>query len=135
MSAVSSDHPRARTDITASADHRHGNGETGTIGHQGGQHSHEPPADADFGPNEWLVDELYQRYLADPQTVDPAWWNFFADYKPDAAAAAGLGRAEVTAQAEAAEPAVGAQATGAQATGTEATGTEAAGAAGGRRPS
>src|SRR5262249_30267435 len=39
----------------------------------------------DFGPNEWLVDELYQRYLADPGSVDRAWWNFFADYPPAAA--------------------------------------------------
>ncbi len=38
---------------------------------------------ADFGPNEWLVDELYQRYQADPSSVDRAWWNFFADYRPE----------------------------------------------------
>ncbi|MGH3157156.1 MAG: 2-oxoglutarate dehydrogenase E1 subunit family protein, partial [Streptosporangiaceae bacterium] len=37
---------------------------------------------ADFGTNEWLVDELHERYLADPSSVDPAWWNFFADYHP-----------------------------------------------------
>ncbi|HEV2377407.1 MAG TPA: multifunctional oxoglutarate decarboxylase/oxoglutarate dehydrogenase thiamine pyrophosphate-binding subunit/dihydrolipoyllysine-residue succinyltransferase subunit [Streptosporangiaceae bacterium] len=42
----------------------------------------EAAADKDFGPNEWLVDELYQRYLADPGSVDMAWWSFFADYKP-----------------------------------------------------
>ena len=40
------------------------------------------PANADFGTNEWLVDELYQQYLADPASVDRAWWSFFADYKP-----------------------------------------------------
>jgi len=39
-------------------------------------------AGTDFGPNEWLVDELYQRYQADPGSVDRAWWNFFADYHP-----------------------------------------------------
>jgi multifunctional 2-oxoglutarate metabolism enzyme len=37
---------------------------------------------ADFGPNQWLVDELYQRYLTDPGSVDQAWWSFFADYHP-----------------------------------------------------
>ncbi|MEU8699688.1 multifunctional oxoglutarate decarboxylase/oxoglutarate dehydrogenase thiamine pyrophosphate-binding subunit/dihydrolipoyllysine-residue succinyltransferase subunit [Streptomyces sp. NPDC048680] len=37
---------------------------------------------AAFGPNEWLVDEIYQQYLQDPNTVDRAWWDFFADYKP-----------------------------------------------------
>src|SRR5215469_10958593 len=47
---------------------------------------------ADFGPNEGLVEELYQRYQADPDSVDQAWWNFFADYRPEqpvATAAAG----------------------------------------------
>ncbi|MGW0809572.1 multifunctional oxoglutarate decarboxylase/oxoglutarate dehydrogenase thiamine pyrophosphate-binding subunit/dihydrolipoyllysine-residue succinyltransferase subunit [Nonomuraea sp. NPDC002799] len=38
---------------------------------------------ASFGQNEWLVDELYQKYLQDPESVDKAWWNFFADYNPD----------------------------------------------------
>jgi 2-oxoglutarate decarboxylase len=37
---------------------------------------------SDFGPNEWLVEEMYQRYLDDPSTVDPAWHEFFADYRP-----------------------------------------------------
>ncbi|MDP4906000.1 MAG: multifunctional oxoglutarate decarboxylase/oxoglutarate dehydrogenase thiamine pyrophosphate-binding subunit/dihydrolipoyllysine-residue succinyltransferase subunit [Candidatus Nanopelagicales bacterium] len=35
-----------------------------------------------FGPNEWLVDEIYQQYLTDRASVDPAWWDFFADYSP-----------------------------------------------------
>ncbi len=37
---------------------------------------------ADFGPNEWLVYEIYQQYLQDPGSVDPAWEEFFADYRP-----------------------------------------------------
>ncbi|MBV9092597.1 MAG: multifunctional oxoglutarate decarboxylase/oxoglutarate dehydrogenase thiamine pyrophosphate-binding subunit/dihydrolipoyllysine-residue succinyltransferase subunit [Streptosporangiaceae bacterium] len=41
---------------------------------------------ADFGANEWLVEELYQRYLADPASVDRAWWSFFADYPQQAPA-------------------------------------------------
>ncbi|MGZ4625160.1 MAG: multifunctional oxoglutarate decarboxylase/oxoglutarate dehydrogenase thiamine pyrophosphate-binding subunit/dihydrolipoyllysine-residue succinyltransferase subunit, partial [Kineosporiaceae bacterium] len=40
------------------------------------------PSHAEFGPNEWLVDELHERYLADKNSVDPAWWEFFADYQP-----------------------------------------------------
>src|SRR5215475_5076184 len=44
---------------------------------------------ADFGPNEWIVDDMYQRYLADPDSVDAAWHEFFADYKPVADASAG----------------------------------------------
>lgn len=39
---------------------------------------------AAFGANEWLVDEIYQQYLQDPNSVDRAWWDFFADYKPGA---------------------------------------------------
>ncbi|WP_033212073.1 multifunctional oxoglutarate decarboxylase/oxoglutarate dehydrogenase thiamine pyrophosphate-binding subunit/dihydrolipoyllysine-residue succinyltransferase subunit [Kitasatospora phosalacinea] len=52
-----------------------------------------------FGPNEWLVDEIYQQYLQDPASVDRAWWDFFADYKPGT---------EVTPVTQAATP-VGAQ--------------------------
>ena len=37
---------------------------------------------AGFGTNEWLVEEMYQQYLADPDSVDAAWHEFFADYKP-----------------------------------------------------
>jgi 2-oxoglutarate decarboxylase len=37
---------------------------------------------AEFGTNVWLVDEIYQQYLADKNSVDPAWWDFFADYSP-----------------------------------------------------
>ncbi len=35
-----------------------------------------------FGPNEWLVDEIYEQFLADRASVDPAWWEFFEDYTP-----------------------------------------------------
>ncbi|MDM8083825.1 multifunctional oxoglutarate decarboxylase/oxoglutarate dehydrogenase thiamine pyrophosphate-binding subunit/dihydrolipoyllysine-residue succinyltransferase subunit [Cellulomonas cellasea] len=38
---------------------------------------------ADFGANEWLVDELYEQYLQDKNAVDPAWWEFFEGYKPE----------------------------------------------------
>ncbi len=53
------------------------------------------PADG-FGQNEWMVDEIYHQYLADRNSVDPAWWDFFADYKPSErmptpAGAAGVG--------------------------------------------
>ena len=37
-----------------------------------------------FGPNEWLVDEMYEKFLQDPQSVDPAWHEFFADYSKTA---------------------------------------------------
>ena len=48
-------------------------------------------ANSAFGANEWLVDELYEQYLQDRHSVDPAWWDFFADYVPsDPARAAAL---------------------------------------------
>ncbi len=40
-----------------------------------------------FGPNEWLVDEMYERFLADPNSVDAAWGEFFSDYTPNGSAA------------------------------------------------
>ncbi|MBY8882655.1 2-oxoglutarate dehydrogenase E1 subunit family protein, partial [Actinacidiphila acidipaludis] len=71
----------------------------------------EGPA-AGFGPNEWLVDEIYQQYLQDPNSVDRAWWDFFADYKPDGSAApaapAGQGGASGAAARAKADPAAGA---------------------------
>ncbi|MEW2255499.1 multifunctional oxoglutarate decarboxylase/oxoglutarate dehydrogenase thiamine pyrophosphate-binding subunit/dihydrolipoyllysine-residue succinyltransferase subunit [Streptomyces sp. NPDC047869] len=71
---------------------------------------------AAFGPNEWLVDEIYQQYLQDPNSVDRAWWDFFADYKPGAPAAsatagtAAAGAAGTTTPAPQAQPAALAQA-------------------------
>ncbi len=35
-----------------------------------------------FGSNEWLVDELYEQFIADRNSVDPAWWDFFDGYAP-----------------------------------------------------
>jgi multifunctional 2-oxoglutarate metabolism enzyme len=37
---------------------------------------------AAFGANEWLVDEMYEQYQRDPDSVDKAWWAFFKDYTP-----------------------------------------------------
>ena len=34
-----------------------------------------------FGPNAWLVDDMYDRFLADPSSVAPSWQEFFADYQ------------------------------------------------------
>ncbi len=35
--------------------------------------------ETDFGPNEWLVDEMYDRFLDDPTSVDEAWRQLFKD--------------------------------------------------------
>ena len=32
---------------------------------------------AAFGANEWLVEEMYERWQADPNSVDAAWLEFF----------------------------------------------------------
>ncbi len=39
-------------------------------------------AGGSFGPNAWLVDDMYERYLADPTSVSESWREFFADYRP-----------------------------------------------------
>src|SRR5688572_5843722 len=41
-------------------------------------------SDAALGPNAWLVDEMYEQYLADPGSVSESWRDFFADYRRDA---------------------------------------------------
>ncbi|MEY4959184.1 MAG: 2-oxoglutarate dehydrogenase component, partial [Actinomycetota bacterium] len=37
-----------------------------------------------FGPNEWLVDEMYENYLRDPNSIEESWRQFFSNYKPGA---------------------------------------------------
>ncbi len=39
-----------------------------------------------FGSNSWLVEEMYEKYRADPESVGEAWREFFADYKSAAPA-------------------------------------------------
>ena len=34
-----------------------------------------------FGTNSWLVDEMYEQYVDDPDSVTDAWREFFADYR------------------------------------------------------
>jgi 2-oxoglutarate dehydrogenase E1 component len=36
----------------------------------------------EFGANEWLVDEMYERYLADKNSVDKSWWPILESYRP-----------------------------------------------------
>jgi 2-oxoglutarate dehydrogenase E1 component len=40
----------------------------------------------DFGANDWLVDEMYEQYLQNPSSVDPAWIEYFKTNKPGAPA-------------------------------------------------
>ncbi|WP_083363271.1 multifunctional oxoglutarate decarboxylase/oxoglutarate dehydrogenase thiamine pyrophosphate-binding subunit/dihydrolipoyllysine-residue succinyltransferase subunit [Microterricola viridarii] len=46
----------------------------------------------EFGANEWLVDEMYERFLVDKNSVDQSWWPILENYtpsSPDAEAAPG----------------------------------------------
>ena len=86
MSAVSSESPQS-ADLNEAKPAgpepgQAGASRTGASDPGGAAAEHPDGGATDFGPNEWLVDELYQRYLADPGSVDMAWWNFFADYTP-----------------------------------------------------
>src|SRR5579862_3127361 len=75
MSAVSSGSSQGSAEVR----------EPGASDEPGRSREHEPAitaSKANFGANEWLVEELYQRYQADPSSVDRAWWSFFADYTP-----------------------------------------------------
>ena len=91
MSAVSAEFPRAPANAAAPAHRSGGSGQPPSseqdTGEQDAEKQRGPSAKrtpgTDFGPNEWLVDELYQQYQADPGSVDRAWWNFFADYRPE----------------------------------------------------
>jgi multifunctional 2-oxoglutarate metabolism enzyme len=93
MSAVSAEFSRAPANAARPTDHPTAGDETPGTEQSAREHDPETkPRDraaaaraqrADFGPNEWLVDELYQQYQADPGSVDRAWWNFFADYRPE----------------------------------------------------
>ncbi|TDU23436.1 multifunctional oxoglutarate decarboxylase/oxoglutarate dehydrogenase thiamine pyrophosphate-binding subunit/dihydrolipoyllysine-residue succinyltransferase subunit [Arthrobacter sp. JUb115] len=84
----------------------------------------------EFGGNEWLVDELFEQYLVDKNSVDKKWWDIFeslaAEKKAPAAPAAqpapaaaapaaasaanGQGAPRAAAQARASEPAPAAKA-------------------------
>ncbi|MEE2816081.1 MAG: multifunctional oxoglutarate decarboxylase/oxoglutarate dehydrogenase thiamine pyrophosphate-binding subunit/dihydrolipoyllysine-residue succinyltransferase subunit, partial [Actinomycetota bacterium] len=42
--------------------------------------------DGGFGANSWLVDELYEQFKKDRNSVDKEWWPILEQYTPDAAA-------------------------------------------------
>jgi multifunctional 2-oxoglutarate metabolism enzyme len=53
--------------------------------------STQPGQQTDFGANEWLVYEMHQQYLKDPQSVAPEWRDFLSDYAPGDGAGGGGG--------------------------------------------
>ena len=36
--------------------------------------------DADFGANDWLLEEMYEQYTADPSSVDETWAEYFKSH-------------------------------------------------------
>jgi len=39
-------------------------------------------SEGEFGANEWLVDELYEQFKVDKNSVDKAWWPILEAYQP-----------------------------------------------------
>ena len=39
-------------------------------------------SEGEFGANEWLVDELYEQFKVDKNSVDKAWWPILEAYHP-----------------------------------------------------
>ncbi len=39
----------------------------------------------DYGANEWLVDEMYEKFKQNPDSVDKAWWPILENYTPKVA--------------------------------------------------
>ena len=58
----------------------------------------------EFGANEWLVDEMYEKYIVDKNSVDQSWWPILERYQPVNTAEATAG---ITAPAAQATPAAG----------------------------
>jgi multifunctional 2-oxoglutarate metabolism enzyme len=81
MSAVSSESPRAAADLSEPSPSPALDAQSAPVQPTAPPGNGQADSPADFGANEWLVDELYQRYLEDPGSVDKAWWSFFADYR------------------------------------------------------
>ncbi|MDQ6927924.1 MAG: hypothetical protein M3159_04585, partial [Actinomycetota bacterium] len=66
----------ATADETATTD-----GTTTTIADSGG-------GAAAFGPNVWLVDDMFELYSDDPSSVAESWRDFFEGYRREAATSA-----------------------------------------------
>jgi 2-oxoglutarate dehydrogenase E1 component len=54
-------------------------------------------SEGEFGANEWLVDELYEQFTKDRNSVDKSWWPILEAYHPVDTAAGTPGAAATTA--------------------------------------
>jgi len=64
------------------------------------------PEPAAFGANSWLVEEMYERFCADPDSVGESWKEFFSDYRQNGESASGASSAATTASPSPAPAAV-----------------------------
>ena len=37
-------------------------------------------SEVDFGANDWLLEEMYERYTTDPSSVDETWAKYFKSH-------------------------------------------------------
>jgi 2-oxoglutarate decarboxylase len=80
--------------------------------------------ETDFGANDWLLEEMYEQYSADPSSVDESWAEYFAAHGSPtgeiSAGSSGNGNVQGKAApaAPAPKPAAAPAATGAAAPGT-----------------
>ena len=56
--------------------------------------SDEPKSSASFGPNVWLIDEMFREFKERPESVSESWREFFSDYRPAAGRIARAGAAD-----------------------------------------
>ncbi|MEL0283643.1 MAG: multifunctional oxoglutarate decarboxylase/oxoglutarate dehydrogenase thiamine pyrophosphate-binding subunit/dihydrolipoyllysine-residue succinyltransferase subunit, partial [Ilumatobacter sp.] len=59
------------------------------------------PASPSFGANSWLVEEMFERFRDDPDSVGESWREFFEDYRSQADLTSPNGVAVVTPAPEA----------------------------------
>ena len=67
--------------------------------------------DGGFGANSWLVEELYEQFKVNRDSVDKEWWPILENYTPDAEAqdSSPSASAQVTSPVTAPIPVIGAQ--------------------------
>jgi multifunctional 2-oxoglutarate metabolism enzyme len=46
--------------------------------------SDDPKSSDSFGPNVWLIDEMFREFKEHPESVSQSWREFFSDYRPAA---------------------------------------------------
>ena len=73
-------------------------------------HQPQHPIPEEFAGNEWLVDELYEQYVADKNSVDKSWWPVLESYRSHVSGGSAAPAEGVTPPAASASPAAPAEA-------------------------